>query len=178
MPDLDAVHQLHACGDVSDRDAEVRDRLALALGVERLDREGPRLEVERAGDAVAHVQRVGDSVAGIGPWLALGVVALAYFYSMYGFSMLTGHIVAMAAAFMAVAADAHAPAAVTALLLCYFSSLCGCLTPYSTGPMVIYSSLGYAPTRVWFGVGAVLSLFHVLVWMGLGPLWWKLLGWW
>ncbi|HEV8320081.1 MAG TPA: DASS family sodium-coupled anion symporter [Myxococcota bacterium] len=122
--------------------------------------------------------RVATGVGGLGPLAALAGVALVYFYSMYGFSMLTGHIVAMAAAFMAVAAGAHAPPWVAAVLLCYFSDLCACLTPYSTGPMVIYSGLGYGRPRVWLGVGAVVSLVHVAVWMGLGPLWWKLLGWW
>lgn len=133
----------------------------------------------RARGLVAYfATHVATGVGGLSPFAALAAVALVYFYSMYGFSMLTGHIVAMAAAFMAVAAGAHAPPWVAALVLCYTSDLCACLTPYSTGPMVIYSGLGYGPPRVWLGVGAVISVAHLAVWGGLGLLWWKILGWW
>ena len=28
----------------------------------------------------------------------------------------------------------------------------------------------------WFQVGALMSLFHLVIWLGLGMVWWKLLG--
>ncbi len=27
-------------------------------------------------------------------------------------------------------------------------------------------------------IGFLVSLFHIVIWLGLGMLWWKLLGWW
>ena len=30
----------------------------------------------------------------------------------------------------------------------------------------------------WFQVGAPMSLFHLVIWLGLGMVWWKLLDWW
>ncbi len=119
-----------------------------------------------------------SAVAGRSGPLVMVVLALIYFYSMYCFSMLTGHITAMVAAFFAVCLSAGAPPQATVALLAYFSSLCGCLTNYSTGPFVIYFGFGYVPAREWFRNGFVMSLFHTSLWLTVGMAWWKVLGWW
>jgi divalent anion:Na+ symporter, DASS family len=112
-------------------------------------------------------------------WLtALLILALVYFYSMYAFSMLTGHIKAMVAVFFLAAVGAGAPTMLTIALLAYFSNLCGCLTNYSTGPVVIYFGLGYVETTRWFRIGFFVSLLHIAIWLGVGLPWWKFLGWW
>ena len=116
--------------------------------------------------------------AGMGMLATAVVLALVYFYSMYGFSMLTGHITAMVAAFLAVALAVGVPGMLMVALLAYFSNLCGCLTNYSTGPVVIYSGFGYVPVGRWFKVGLVVSIFHLAVWLGVGLPYWKWLGWW
>ena len=97
---------------------------------------------------------------------------------MYAFSMLTGHILALAAVFFALAAGAGAPPLLTVALLAYFSNLCACTTNYSTGPVVIYFGLGYVRAGRWFRVGGLMSLFHLAIWIPVGLLWWKILGWW
>jgi DASS family divalent anion:Na+ symporter len=106
------------------------------------------------------------------------LLALIYFYSMYAFSMFTAHISAMVAAFLAVSLAANGAPMLTVALMAYFSCLCGCLTNYSTGPVVIYFGLGYVPVSRWFSVGFIVSIFHLIIWLGMGMLWWKLLGWW
>lgn len=116
--------------------------------------------------------------AGMGMLATAVVLALVYFYSMYGFSMLTGHITAMVAAFLAVALALKVPGMLMVALLAYFSNLCGCLTNYSTGPVVIYFGFGYVPVSQWFKVGLMVSIFHLVVWLGVGLPYWKLLGWW
>jgi DASS family divalent anion:Na+ symporter len=117
-------------------------------------------------------------VAGMSGIAVVLVLAVIYFYSMYGFSMLTAHISAMVAAFFGVALAAGAPPLVTVALLAYFSCLCACTTNYSTGPVIIYFGLGYVPVGKWFGIGFLISLYHLVIWLGLGLVWWKLLGWW
>jgi DASS family divalent anion:Na+ symporter len=107
--------------------------------------------------------------------LALGLI---YFYSMYGFSMLTAHITAMVAAFFAVALAAEAPPLLTVAVLAYFSDLCACTTNYSTGPVIIYFGMRYVEPGKWFRVGFLMSLYHIVIWLGLGLVWWKILGWW
>lgn len=120
----------------------------------------------------------GSYAEGLAPLTAALILAAVYFYSMYGFSMLTGHITAMAGAFIAVAIAAGAPPLLTIALIAYFSNLCGCLTHYSTGPVVIYFGLGYHTVPDWFRTGFVVSLFHMAVWLGVGLVWWRFLGWW
>jgi len=117
-------------------------------------------------------------VAGLSGIVVVLALALIYFYSMYGFSMLTAHISALVAAFFAVALAAEAPPLLTIALLAYFSNLCACTTNYSTGPLVIYFGLGYVEPGQWFKVGFLMSLYHLAIWLGVGLPWWKLLGWW
>ena len=120
----------------------------------------------------------GARVEGAGMLATVLGLALVYFYSMYGFSMLTAHISAMAAAFLALCAAAGVPAMLAIPLFGAFSNLCAATTNYSTGPVIIYFGLGYVPTRTWFRVGFAVSLFHLAVWIPVGLGWWKLLGWW
>ena len=112
-----------------------------------------------------------------GVWVVL-VLGLVYFYSMYGFSMFTAHITALIGAFFAVAAVANAPPLLTVAVLAYFSCLCGAMTNYSTGPVVIYFGLGYVPVSNWFKIGFIVSIFHLAIWLTVGMAWWKVLGWW
>ncbi len=121
------------------------------------------------------VQTQISGLSGIVVVVALGLV---YFYSMYGFSMLTAHISAMVAAFFAVALAVDAPPFLTVAVLAYFSNLCACTTNYSTGPVIIYFGLGYVEPGKWFRIGFLTSLFHLVIWFGVGMAWWKLLGWW
>ncbi|MBL9161279.1 MAG: DASS family sodium-coupled anion symporter [Planctomycetaceae bacterium] len=119
-----------------------------------------------------------EQVVGLHGVVAAVALALIYFFSMYAFSMLTGHIVAMGAAFFVVAQAAGSPPLLVVALISYFSNLCGCLTNYSTGPVVIYSGFDFVTTRRWFAVGFGVALFHLVVWLGVGLPYWKLLGWW
>jgi DASS family divalent anion:Na+ symporter len=106
------------------------------------------------------------------------ILALIYFYSMYGFSMMSGHIMALVGVFLAIAVGAGTSPLLIVALLAYFSNLCGCTTNYSTGPVIIYFGLGYVPAARWFKIGFLVSLFHLTIWLGVGLPYWKWLGWW
>ena len=117
-------------------------------------------------------------VTGFDGVVAIILLALIYFYSMYAFSMFTAHISAMVAAFLVVCLAAEGPPMLAVALMAYFSCLCGCLTNYSTGPVVVYFGLGYVSIPDWFKVGFIVSIFHLVIWLGVGMMWWKFLGWW
>ncbi|BBO32042.1 DASS family sodium-coupled anion symporter [Lacipirellula parvula] len=119
-----------------------------------------------------------DQVVGLHGVTAAVALGLIYFFSMYAFSMMTGHIMAMAGAFFVVAHAAGSPAMLIIPMISYFSNLCGCLTNYSTGQVVIYSGFDYVTTRRWFAVGFGVAIFHLVVWLGIGLPYWKLIGWW
>jgi DASS family divalent anion:Na+ symporter len=135
-------------------------------------------QLEANGVIAWFAQAMQAQVTGVSGVTAAIVLALIYFFSMYGFSMLTGHIMAMAAAFFVVGKAAGSPPLLLVALISYFSTLCGCLTNYSTGQVVIYSGLGYVTTRRWFAVGFCVGLFHLAVWLGVGLPYWRMLGWW
>ena len=123
-------------------------------------------------------EAAGGVVAGL-PWaLVVMALLLLYFFAHYGFASVTAHSTAMYVAFLGVMMAAGAPAALCALLLAYFSNLCACLTHYGTTPGPILFGAGYVSQRDWWRLGLICALVHFLVWGTLGPLWWRLLGWW
>jgi DASS family divalent anion:Na+ symporter len=107
----------------------------------------------------------------------LGVI-LIYFYSHYLFASNTAHVSAMYAAFLAVALAAGAPPLLAALVLGFCSSLFSSMTHYgSTANVVLYGS-GYVPVGTWWGLGLVVSIANLAIWLGAGAVWWKVLGLW
>lgn len=121
---------------------------------------------------------VSTSLQGSGWMVALLVSFLVYLYSHYGFASLTAHVTAMYAAFIAVAASAGAPPFLAAFTLAVGANLCASLTHYGTGPAPIYFGAGYVDQQTWWRNGFILSLIHILIWVGAGSIWWKLLGLW
>jgi DASS family divalent anion:Na+ symporter len=112
-------------------------------------------------------------------WVAvLAILALVYFFAHYAFASITSHSTAMYSPFLAVMLVAGAPGALAALLLVYLSNLSACLTHYGTTPGPILFGAGYVTQRDWWRLGLACAGCHLLVWGALGPLWWRLLGWW
>lgn len=118
------------------------------------------------------------AVSGMSWIMALGALALIYFYSHYFFASSTAHVSAMFAAFLAVAVAAGAPPMLTALILGFFGNLFGCLTHYGSGPAPVFFGSGYVSQNKWWGIGFAISIIHIIIWAIVGGLWWKLLGLW
>lgn len=121
---------------------------------------------------------VGASMAGMGWPVALGILVVVYIYSQYGFASMTAHVAAMYAAFLAVALSLGAPGYLSALLLAYAGCLGYSLTHYSAGPGPIFYAAGFVPLPTWWRIGFLTSLLHLVVWVGTGPFWWRILGLW
>jgi DASS family divalent anion:Na+ symporter len=121
---------------------------------------------------------VGGALAGVSWWVALGVLLLAYMYSHYAFASLSAHVTAMYAAFLAVAVAAGAPPFLAAMGLGVISGLMGGITHYATGPAPIYFGAGYIPQGTWWQLGFIMSVSNMIIFIGVGGLWWKLLGLW
>lgn len=119
--------------------------------------------------------------AGLQSWswvLAFPALLIAYLYIHYGFASMTAHVTALYPGFIAAALVAGAPPLVAALGLAYFSNLNASLTHYGTASAPIFFSAGYVPQGTWWRVGFLISLLHLVLWLGVGMLWWKVLGWW
>ncbi|WP_122630757.1 anion permease [Lucifera butyrica] len=121
---------------------------------------------------------VSASMVGI-PWFqAFVALLLIYMYAHYGFASLVAHITAMYAAFAAVAVAAGAPPFLVALALAFMSNLCMSLTHYAAGPAPIYFGAGYVEQGTWWKLGLAVSIINMVIWLGLGSIWWKVLGLW
>lgn len=123
-------------------------------------------------------KEMGSLVAGDNGIMAMGILAVVYFYSHYLFASSTAHVSAMYAAFLGIMATAGAPPTMAAYVLAWFSSLFGCLTHYGSGPAPIFFGAGYVSQNRWWEIGFILSVLSILIWGGVGCLWGKVLGMW
>ena len=113
------------------------------------------------------------------PWIAtLVLLAVGYFYIHYAFASLTAHVTALYPAFLAAAVAADVPPLLAAMPLAYFSSLNAGLTHYSTGSAPVFFAGGYVSQGDWWRTGLIVSLVNLVLWLGVGMAWWKVLGWW
>ncbi len=121
---------------------------------------------------------MGGMVAGKGWIAAFLVLALVYFYSHYFFASNTAHVASMYAAFLGVSVVAGAPPVLAALVLAFFSNLFAGMTHYGTGPAPVLFGTGYVEVGTWWRMGLLISLINIVIWVGIGGLWWKVLGLW
>ncbi len=121
---------------------------------------------------------MGGVVGGNGWLTAFVILALVYFYSHYFFASNTAHVSSMYAAFLAVAIAVGTPPVLAALVLAFFSNLFSSMTHYGTGPAPVYFGYGYVSMNDWWRIGFIVSLVNIVIWVGVGGLWWKILGLW
>jgi len=121
---------------------------------------------------------MGTLVGGMNWVVAFLILALVYFYSHYLFASNTAHVSAMYAAFLAVSIAAGAPPLLAALVLAFFSNLFSAMTHYGTGPAPVLYGAGYVELPDWWRLGFIVSVINIVIWLGIGGLWWKILGLW
>jgi divalent anion:Na+ symporter, DASS family len=110
--------------------------------------------------------------------MALVLLALFYYYSHYFFASLLAHAVSMFPVFLSVAVAMGAPPMMAALLLSFITSLMGGLTHYASGPAALLYGAGYVPLGRWWQIGLIMSIVNVIIWFGIGSIWWRILGLW
>ena len=121
---------------------------------------------------------VASMTGGLSWPLALGLIALVFFYAHYAFASITAHVMAMLVPFLLVTVAIGAPAGLTVLVLAYFANLSAGLTHYGTTPAPVYFGLGYVSQKRWWTVGLIASVINIAIWSTVGSAWWKFLGWW
>jgi DASS family divalent anion:Na+ symporter len=113
------------------------------------------------------------------PWMvALVALAVSYFYIHYGFASLTAQVTALYPGFLAAALAAGVPPLLAALPLAYLSSLNAALTHYGTGSAPVFFEAGYVSQAEWWRLGFLVSLVDLVIGMGVGIVWWKIIGLW
>jgi divalent anion:Na+ symporter, DASS family len=127
-------------------------------------------------------KRFAEMVAGMTTgwrwWAALALLVVVYYYAHYIFASITAHVIAMYTPFLIVATATGSPEFLAVALLAFFSNMSAGLTHYGTTPGPIYFGAGYLSQQKWWQLGFIASIPNILIWTGVGLIWWKILGWW
>lgn len=122
--------------------------------------------------------KTGIEHTGMG-WMGASVLLLlVYMYAHYMFASTTAHITAMLAAFYAAGLALGAPPMAFGLIMAAASSLMMTLTHYATGTAPVIFGSGYTTLGEWWKAGFVMSVANLLVFLIIGGIWWKALGYW
>ena len=121
---------------------------------------------------------IAGSLKGIDPMTTLIILCIINMYVHYAFASLSAHVSAVYAAFLAVAVAAGAPPMLSAIALGVETGIMGCLTHYATGPSPIYFGSGYITQPEWWKVGFICSILFLICFLGIGSMWWKVIGLW
>jgi DASS family divalent anion:Na+ symporter len=108
--------------------------------------------------------------------MAFPIIILVYFFSHYLFASATAHVAAMYAALLAVGVAMGVPPLLLALMLGFTGSIYGTLTHYAHGTAPVFFGSGYVDVKHWWTTGLIIGVALLLIWMGLGGLWWKFTG--
>lgn len=120
--------------------------------------------------------KTGIAHLGLGWVGACTILTLIYLYTHYFFASTTAHITAMFAAFYGVGIALGAPPMLYALILAAASSLMMSLTHYGTGTAPVVFGSGFVTLGEWWKTGFVISVVNSVVWLVVGLVWWKILG--
>ena len=84
----------------------------------------------------------------------------------------------MFTAFISVSTALGTPPLLAALTLSFVSNLMGGITHYGIGSGPPFFGAGYVSLNDWWVYGFICSVVNLVVWLGVGGLWWKVLGLW
>ena len=69
-----------------------------------------------------------------------------------------------------------APALGVVALFAFGSNIFGGITHYSLGPAPILFGAGFVTLKEWWRVGFIFSVINIIIWLGVGSIWWKIIG--
>ncbi|WP_095077208.1 DASS family sodium-coupled anion symporter [Pseudomonas sp. Irchel s3h17] len=121
-------------------------------------------------------EEFGAHLAGFPRLAVYMMVAVIYFYIHYFFASATAHVSALFPLSMALMVAAGIPPFTAAIALGILSSINGSLTQYGIGSGPVMFGSGYVTQKEWWKAGFLMSLIYMVVWLVIGPLWWKVLG--
>lgn len=127
---------------------------------------------------------LGDHIGStIGSWMGgvhwlwvLLVLNTAYFYIHYFFASGNAQIAALYSVFLMMGIQLGIPALPATLMLAFTSGLFCSITQYASARGPILFGSGFVPTGIWWRVGFIVSVIHQVIFMTIGLLWWKFLG--
>ena len=123
-------------------------------------------------------QQVVSSISGFHWIWGFSILILIYFYSHYFFASAVAHIGAFFAPFLLLGIALGTPPLLAALVLGFMSNLFMGLTHFGSSAAPIFYNAGHVSVGQWWKAGAACSILFLVIWLGIGSLWWKFLGIW
>lgn len=117
-----------------------------------------------------------QKIGGMTWTVAFPVIVLVYFFSHYIFASATAHVAAMYAALLGVGVAVGIPPMLLAMMLGFLGSIYGVLTHYGHGPAPVFFGSGYVNLKSWWLRGLEIGIVLLIIYMGLGGIWMKVLG--
>ncbi len=115
-------------------------------------------------------------IGGLSWQMAFPIIILVYFFSHYLFASATAHVAAMYAALLGVGVSLGIPGLLLAFMLGFVGSLYGTLTHYGHGPAPVFFGSGYVDLKSWWIKGLITGLVMLLIYMVIGGLWLRVIG--
>ena len=115
-------------------------------------------------------------IGGLSWQVAFPVIIVVYFFSHYIFASATAHVAAMYAALLGVGVSLGIPPMLLAMMLGFMGSVYGVLTHYGHGPAPVFFGSGYVDLKVWWLRGLEIGIVLLIIYMAVGGLWMKVLG--
>lgn len=115
-------------------------------------------------------------IGGLSWQMAFPIIILVYFFSHYLFASATAHVAAMYAALLGVGVSLGIPGLLLAFMLGFVGSLYGTLTHYGHGPAPVFFGSGYVDLKSWWVEGLITGLVMLLIYMVIGGLWLRIIG--
>jgi DASS family divalent anion:Na+ symporter len=121
---------------------------------------------------------VGAMLGGTGWFAVLVVVLLLYFVTHYLFASITAHMLALFPPFVTLLIGVGVPPTLAVYSLMCLANLPAGLTHYGTTTGPILFSQGYVTLGEWWRTGAVVGAVNLAIWLTIGLVWWRVLGFW
>jgi len=116
------------------------------------------------------------TAAGLSAAPAFALLILIYTFSHYAFASQVAHLSALYVPFIAMMVRTGTPPKVAVLSLAIVSNVFGSLTPYASAQAPVFYGGGYVTLKDWYRLGLIFIIFNLVVWGGVGAIWWKVLG--
>ena len=111
------------------------------------------------------------------PWITMLIVlSLVYTFAHYLLASNSAHIMALFAAFATILVAAGAPVIGVLILLGALCNSASFLTHYGCGVTPIFFGAGFMGQGEWWKIGFIVTVLHIVVWMGIGLPIMKVLG--
>jgi DASS family divalent anion:Na+ symporter len=134
--------------------------------------------LNKTGSTTAFANGLGAVFGGL-PWFTVLVITIVvYYYAHYAFASISAHMLAMFPPFVVMLTGLGTPPALAVYSMACMANLTAGLTHYGTTTAPIIFAEGYVSQREWWRVGFIMSFVNLAIWIGVGFLWWKLLGFW